>query len=38
MLKVEGVGKAFTLHLQGGVVLPVLDGVALEVQAGSALR
>ena len=37
MLRVEGVGKTFTLHLQGGVVIPVLDGVAFEVQAGECL-
>ena len=34
MLRAEAVGKTFVLHLQGGVVLPVLDGVALEVGAG----
>ena len=34
MLLAEGVGKTFVLHLQGGVRLPVLDGVRLEVRAG----
>ena len=30
-LKTEGLGKSFTLHLQGGVTLPVLEGVDLAV-------
>ncbi len=37
MLRAEAVGKTFVLHLQGGIVLPVLDGVALEVGAGQCL-
>ena len=37
MLRVEGVGKTFVLHLQGGVVIPVLDGVGFEVLAGRCL-
>ena len=37
MLRAEVVGKTFTLHLQGGVVIPVLDGVAFEVRAGQCL-
>ena len=37
MLSVEGLGKTFTLHLQGGVVLPVLRGVSLTVQAGECV-
>ena len=32
-LKAEGLGKTFTLHLQGGVTLPVLRGLDLEVAA-----
>ncbi len=37
VLRAEGVGKTFTLHLQGGVAIPVLDGVAFEVRAGECL-
>ena len=37
MLRAEAVGKTFVLHLQGGVTLPVLDGVALEVTRGECL-
>lgn len=34
MLRVSNVQKTFTLHLQGGVVIPVFDGASFEVQAG----
>ena len=37
MLAAEGVGKTFTLHLQGGLRLPVLEGVALRVAAGECV-
>lgn len=37
MLKAEAVGKTFVLHLQGGITLPVLDGVALSVRAGECV-
>ena len=37
LLRAEAVGKAFTLHLQGGVVIPVLDGVGFEVRAGTCM-
>ena len=37
MLQAEAVRKSFTLHLQGGVVIPVLDGVALAVRMGECL-
>lgn len=37
VLKVQGLSKAFTLHLRGGLRLPVLDGVALEVHAGECV-
>jgi len=37
MLQVEGLGKEFTLHQQGGVRIPVLDGVRLEVSQGEAV-
>lgn len=33
----SGVGKRFIMHLQGGVVLPVLSGVNLTVHAGECV-
>lgn len=36
-LRTEGLGKAFTLHLQGGLRIPVLGGVDLSVQAGECV-
>ena len=37
MIHVENVAKAFTLHNQGGVRLPVCDNVNCSVAAGVAL-
>ena len=37
MLRTEALGKQFTLHLQGGVVLPVLSGIGLELHAGECV-
>jgi len=37
MLEATGVTKAFTLHLQGGTRIPVLDGLDLQVQAGECV-
>jgi alpha-D-ribose 1-methylphosphonate 5-triphosphate synthase subunit PhnL len=37
MLRTEGLAKAFVLHLQGGVRIPVLREVALSVQAGECV-
>lgn len=37
MLRVENVAKSFTLHLQGGVELAVLDAVTLTVAAGECV-
>jgi alpha-D-ribose 1-methylphosphonate 5-triphosphate synthase subunit PhnL len=37
MLQAEGLAKAFTLHLQDGARIPVLDGAALTVQAGECV-
>ncbi len=37
VLRTEGLGKSFTLHLQGGVRIPVLDGVALALRAGECV-
>jgi len=36
-LRVEEIQKAFVLHLQGGMVLPVLSGVNLIVHAGECV-
>ena len=36
-LRAEDLGKTFTLHLQGGVSLPVLRGLDLEVAAGECV-
>lgn len=37
LVRVSRVGKSFTLHNQGGVRLPVLDGVSFSVAAGECL-
>ncbi len=37
LLRAERISKTFTLHLQGGVQLPVLDGRSLEVHAGECV-
>ena len=37
LLRTEGLGKSFTLHLQGGTRIPVLTGVDLAVQAGECV-
>ena len=37
MIVVEGVAKSFTLHNQGGTVLPVLDGTELRVRPGECV-
>jgi alpha-D-ribose 1-methylphosphonate 5-triphosphate synthase subunit PhnL len=36
-LEVRGLGKTFTLHVQGGVKLPVLSGVSLSVHPGECV-
>jgi alpha-D-ribose 1-methylphosphonate 5-triphosphate synthase subunit PhnL len=36
-LAVQGLRKSFRLHLQGGTVIPVLEGLDLEVAAGECL-
>ena len=36
-LRAEGLGKSFTLHLQGGVTLPVLHGIDLAVEPGECV-
>ncbi len=37
VLSVRGLSKAFRLHLQGGVELPVVEGVAFDVAAGECV-
>ncbi|HEY2134039.1 MAG TPA: phosphonate C-P lyase system protein PhnL [Acetobacteraceae bacterium] len=37
MLQTQGLGKQFLLHLQGGLRIPVLDHVDLQVQAGECV-
>jgi len=37
MIEVAGVGKSFTLHTQGGAVLPVMEGAHLHVGAGECV-
>jgi alpha-D-ribose 1-methylphosphonate 5-triphosphate synthase subunit PhnL len=36
-LRAEGLGKSFTLHLQGGVSIPVLEGVEFTVAPGECV-
>jgi alpha-D-ribose 1-methylphosphonate 5-triphosphate synthase subunit PhnL len=36
-VRLEGVRKGFTLHLQNGASIPVFDGVDLEVEAGECV-
>ena len=37
VLRTERLGKSFTLHLQGGLRIPVLRGVGLELHAGECV-
>ena len=37
VLRTEGLAKTFTLHLQGGVRMPVLSGIRLDVRAGECV-
>lgn len=37
MLMTRGLSKQFLLHLQGGVCIPVLDGVDMQVAAGECV-
>ena len=37
MINVQGLSKTFTLHLMGGVELPVVNGVSLHVHAGECV-
>lgn len=37
MIRIENVGKSFTLHNQGGATIPVMAGASLEVHAGECV-
>ena len=37
MIDISNAEKAFTMHLQGGVELPVVRGVSFEVRAGECV-
>ena len=37
VLRTRELGKSFTLHLQGGLRIPVLDGVSLDLRAGECV-
>lgn len=37
MIRIENLSKSFTLHNQGGAVIPVMTGVALTVSAGECV-
>ena len=37
LLSVRNVSKTFTMHLRDGVVLPVVDGVSFDVEAGACV-
>ncbi len=36
-IRTEGLGKSFTLHLQGGTRIPVLEGIELDVAPGECV-
>ncbi len=37
LMRVRGLGKSFTLHLQGGLRIPVLAGIGLELRSGECV-
>ena len=37
MMRLDGVGKTFVMHLSGGAKLPILSNVAFEVKAGECV-
>ena len=37
ILSLHDVGKTFTMHLQGGLAIPVVSGVSLEVRSGECI-
>jgi len=38
MIEISNAEKTFTMHLQGGVQLPVVRGVSFDVEPGSGSR
>ncbi len=36
MIRIENLSKSFTLHNQGGAVIPVMGGASLSVGPGNA--
>ena len=37
MIEIRDAAKTFTMHLQGGVSLPVVRGVSFQVNAGECV-
>ncbi|MCA3526681.1 MAG: phosphonate C-P lyase system protein PhnL, partial [Rhodobacter sp.] len=37
MIRIEGLSKSFTLHNQGGTVIPVMAGACLTVHPGECV-
>ena len=37
LLDIRDLGKTFTMHLQGGLLIPVVSGVSLTVAAGECV-
>jgi len=37
LLSLEGLSKSFTMHLQGGLVIPVISGITLDVAPGECV-
>src|SRR5438552_8336935 len=37
MIELNAAAKTFTMHLQGGVTLPVISGVSFDVRAGECV-
>jgi alpha-D-ribose 1-methylphosphonate 5-triphosphate synthase subunit PhnL len=37
LIRIENLAKSFTLHTQGGTVIPVLDGIGFEVGPGECV-
>ena len=37
MIRIENLSKSFTLHNQGGAVIPVMAGAALTVRPGECV-
>ena len=37
ILSLDGLSKSFTMHLQGGLVIPVIPGITLDVAPGECV-